>query len=435
MDNIQQVNISEESLIGACLRGGAPAFETAREIVAVSDFRSHVYSWAWAAMETLHTNGLGVDVFTVWDELERAGHAADFVRGQWSGRALLSQLRTDGDPRNVTSYAENVKDYATKRELLMLSNTIAQDAANGKRSGEIISNATLKLAAMEAYTTKDEHTVAMKVAVSEAYDRTDAASRGENIGVLTGLTDLDKVLSSLLPGELYVVGARPAQGKTALLLTIAKNAAEKGKRVAIFSLEMSRALVAQRLISQEAKVDLFKIIHGKMEDREWPLYTHAVEVVADLPIVINDLSSININTIRHTARKIRQGGLDLIIVDYIQLADATGREENRQLEVAKISRGLKWLAGELNVPVLAASQLSRRIEERSDKKPVLSDLRESGSLEQDSYCVMFIHCPDEMKPNNRDIIVAKHRNGPVGNVPVFFKGEYTRFENAYVRLP
>jgi replicative DNA helicase len=256
------------------------------------------------------------------------------------------------------------------------------------------------------------------------------------VGVPTGLIDLDRILGSLIAGNVYIVAGRPGQGKTGLLLTIAKHAAQVNKkRVAIFSLEMSRLQVAQRLIAQEAEVDLQRIIQGKLLENEWPLYTQGVEVVADLSIVINDLSSININQIRQTARKIKaNGGLDLIIVDYIQLAGGDGgKYQNRELEVSAVSRGLKYLARELNVPILAAAQLSRAIEQRSVKTPILSDLRESGSLEQDAYAVIFIHVP-EVEDNTIQLIVAKHRNGATGLCDLIIKKSFVKFENASTKI-
>jgi replicative DNA helicase len=279
-------------------------------------------------------------------------------------------------------------------------------------------------------------TVPLSVAVSEAYDWTDAAAQGKVVGVPTGLFDLDRILGSLIAGNVYIVAGRPGQGKTGLLLTIAKHAAQVNKkRVAIFSLEMSRLQVAQRLIAQEAEVDLQRIIQGKLLENEWPLYTQGVEVVADLSIVINDLSSININQIRQTARKIKaNGGLDLIIVDYIQLAGGDGgKYQNRELEVSAVSRGLKYLARELNVPILAAAQLSRAIEQRSVKTPILSDLRESGSLEQDAYAVIFIHVP-EVEDNTIQLIVAKHRNGATGLCDLIIKKSFVKFENASTKI-
>jgi len=281
------------------------------------------------------------------------------------------------------------------------------------------------------YGAQDEFTVPIGEAVSEAYDWTADAAEGKIKGVTTGLIDVDRLLGSLIPGNVYIVAGRPGKGKTGFVLTVAHNAAKRKKRVGMFSLEMSRMQVAQRLICINSEIDLQRVITGKLLDHEWPVYMHGVEEVSSLPIVINDLSSININQIRQTAHKIKaSGGLDLLIVDYIQLAAGTQKKyERRDLEVSAVSQGLKYLARELDVPILAAAQLSRSVEQRAEKRPVLSDLRESGSLEQDAYAVMFLHVEDDT-PSLPHLLIEKHRNGPTGEVSLMFKREFTKFENA-----
>lgn len=431
MDNIT-VN-SEEALIGAIMRDGSVYVE-AREIVRPENFANHAYSWVWQAAENLYSGGMSIDVITLGDELERMGKLNDFVRGQWSGRALLSTLRQNGDPRSVTSYAENVQDLFVKRNLDLFFTKCVGWSKNGRRAKDILSDVNNELSRIVLYSSQDEYTVSMSIAASEAYDWTSAASRGEIVGTPTGFMDLDRILGSLYAGNVYIIAGRPGQGKTGFLLTVARSAAKIGKRVGIFSLEMSRSQNAQRLISQEAEVDLNHIIKGQMDTSEWARYTEGFEAVSAMPIVINDLSSININQIRQTARKIKAGGgLDLLIVDYIQLADSGEKHERRDLDVSAVSRGLKYLARELDVPILAAAQLSRAVEQRAEKKPILSDLRESGSLEQDSYAVMFIYQPNPEK-DVMEIIVAKHRNGPVGTCELLFRGAFTRFENLYKKV-
>lgn len=436
-DQRQHSRESEVGLLGAVMRDGT-IFEQAREIVTADSFAWHPYGWLWTCFETLHANGMKADVITVGDELERMGKIDEFCMDgskQFYGRAALSKIRENGDPKNFLSYAENVMDYAAKRQILTFLNKGAVWAQNGRRARDIISDMNIEFSKVTTYGAEDEYTVPMATAASEAYDWTDRAARNEVVGIPTGLVDLDRILGSMIEGNVYIVAGRPGQGKTGLLLTIAKTAAQKyKKRVAIFSLEMSRQQVAQRLISQEAEVDLQRIIQGKLQDNEWASYTNGVEVVSALPIVINDLSSININQIRQTARKIKaSGGLDLIVVDYIQLAGSEGaRYERRDLEISAVSRGLKYLARELNVPILAAAQLSRAVEQRSNRVPILSDLREGGSLEQDAYGVIFIYEQEEVKDNNeaRQLIVAKHRNGATGKIDVVFRSAFTKFESA-----
>ncbi len=430
---------NEVGLLGAVMRDGS-IYEQAREIVRADNFGWQPYGWVWKAFEELHSNGMKIDTITVGDELDRMGKINEFSLDGitspviFNGRAALSKIREIGNPKNFLSYAENVMDYSGKRQILQFLNKGAEWAMNGRRARDIIADMNTEFSKVAIYGAEDEFTVPISTAASEAYDWTNRASQGGVVGVPTGLIDLDRILGSLIEGNVYIVAGRPGQGKTGLLLTIAKHAAQRNKkRVGIFSLEMSRQQVAQRLIAQESEVDLQRIIQGKLLETEWPLYTHGVEIISELPIVINDLSSININQIRQTARKIKaNGGLDLIIVDYIQLAGGDGgKYQNRELEVSSVSRGLKYLARELNVPILAAAQLSRAVEQRSVKTPIMSDLRESGSLENDAYAIIFIHAPEiEDKQNIIQLIVAKHRNGSTGMAELVLRKSIVKFENA-----
>jgi replicative DNA helicase len=428
---------TEQHLIGAILRGGRSTFERVKDFITAEMFWSVSHRNVWNGLEKIYAAGLQLDVVIVGDEMERmlkmGEIAEEWGNGIRNGRAYLSDLRRDGDPRNVESYAEQVQDYYIKRHLLNYSSKIASWSMSERRGKDIMSDIESDLSKITLFSAQDEHTVSIAEAVSEAYDWTDRAARGEIVGVPTGFIDLDHILGSMIAGNVYIVAGRPKQGKTALLLSIAHNAAKSGKRVGMFSLEMSRIQVAQRLIAMESGVSVQSSIQGTLKDSEWPSYTNGVELAAALPIVINDLSSINISQIRQTARKMKAaGGLDLIVVDYIQLAGSDAKKfERRDLEVSAVSRGLKWLAGELNVPILAAAQLSRAVEQRANQRPVLSDLRESGSLEQDAYAVMFIYRTEDLdKQNAVELIVAAHRNGPVGSCNLMFRGALTKFENA-----
>lgn len=421
---------NEVALIGAVLRDGK-VFQQAREIVKPEHFGWSDYGKVWEAMDRLSEGGMGIDTITVGDELERAGIDLELHTSGPRGRTALARLRESGEPKNVLSYAENVQDMAVKRGLDDFFAKCGYWSKNGRRAKDILADVDQELSKITIYSVQDEFTVPIKTAVSEAYDWTDAAAKGQIVGVQTGLADLDRILGGLYKDNVYILGGRPGDGKTGLLITVARHAAKSGKKVAFFSLEMSRAQVAQRLISQEAEVDLHNITRGKMAEGDWPKYTYGVEKIASLPIVINDLSSININQIRQTSRKVKaSGGLDLIVVDYIQLADSgERRNERRELDVSAVSRGLKYLARELEVPVLAAAQLSRAAEQRGDKRPILSDLRESGSLEQDAYAVIFLYRPSDKQTT--EAIVAKHRNGPVGSCELAFRPEYASFANAF----
>jgi replicative DNA helicase len=430
---------TEQRLIGAVMRGGRVTYEHVKDFITSEMFWSVAHQSVWDGIGRIYENGMQLDVVIIGDEMERMLKMGE-IEQEWgngihSGRAYLSHLRSEGDPRNVETYAEQVQDYHIKRHLLDYSSKIAYWSANGRRGKDIMADVESELSKITLFSARDEFTVPIGTAVSEAYDWTDAASQGKIVGVPTGLIDLDRILTTLINSNVYILAARPGVGKTALLLSIALNSSKIKKRVGIFSLEMSRLQVAHRLIAMESGIDLQSIIHGGLQDNEWPSYTYAVETVAALPIVINDLSNININQIRQTARKIKAtGGLDLLVVDYIQLAVGDGKKyERRDLEVGAISRGLKWLAGELDVPILAAAQLNRSIEARASKRPILSDLRESGSLEQDAYAVLFLF-DDEKDDNTKILSVAKHRNGPTGDCALVFRKPIAKFENAYTRL-
>jgi replicative DNA helicase len=275
--------------------------------------------------------------------------------------------------------------------------------------------------------------------LSDYYDRIDELStRDDEIyGVPTGFIDLDRLLGGMQPSDLLIIAGRPGSGKTAFMISAGKNAALIHKKhVAMFSLEMSNEQLIQRLISQETGIDSQRLRTGKLEEEEWPKFTQAIEVLGDTIMFLDDTPSLTPLQLRTKCRRLHmEYKLDLILVDYLQLMSSGIRSENRVQEVSYISRNLKMLARELHVPVLAAAQLSRAIEQRTDKEPQLSDLRESGSLEQDSDIVMFIHRPelydqDASKKNIAQIKVSKHRNGPTGMIELVFLSTIAKFENA-----
>jgi replicative DNA helicase len=278
----------------------------------------------------------------------------------------------------------------------------------------------------------------IQTVLSDYYERVDRLSHRDDeiLGVPTGFIDLDRLLSGLQPSDLLIIAGRPGQGKSAFLMSIAKNAAQRNKHVAIFSLEMSNEQLVQRLIAQETGIDSQRLRTGKLSENEWPIFAQSIEVLGDTHIYLDDTPAITPLQLRTKCRRLHmEFNLDLIVIDYIQLMSSGMRNENRVQEVSFISRQLKVLAKELNVPVLAAAQLSRAVEQRADKRPMLSDLRESGSLEQDTDVVMFIYRPDQYEQdttmtNAAEIIISKHRNGPVGSVHLYFRPELAKFENA-----
>jgi replicative DNA helicase len=282
----------------------------------------------------------------------------------------------------------------------------------------------------------------MRKAASDYYDRVQYLydHRDEIIGVPTGFKDLDKLLGGMQNSDLLILAGRPGRGKTSLLLSMALNSAKlHKKRVAIFSLEMSNEQLVQRLVSQETAIDSHRLRLGKLQDDEWPRFTQAITLLSETGIFLDDTPAISTLQLRTKCRRLNsEVKLDMIVVDYLQLMTSDQRIDNRVQEVSAISRALKTLARELNVPVLTAAQLSRAVEQRSGGKPMLSDLRESGSIEQDADVVLFLHHPDDwnddpQKKNITEIVVAKHRNGPTGSVELVFLEQLTKFADAETR--
>jgi replicative DNA helicase len=353
--------------------------------------------------------------------------------------ALVNQVPTS---LNAVSYGHIVESHAIRRRMIAAANSIAAVAYNEDSSVETVMDEAEK-AVFNVSERRLKHDVQpIRNVLSEYYDRIDdLARRGEDIyGVPTGFIDLDKQLGGLQASDLLIIAGRPGQGKTGFLLSVAKNAALTHKKhVAVFSLEMSNEQVAQRLIAQQTGISSQKLRSGKLEENEWPMFAQAIEVLSETHIFLDDTPAITPLQLRTKCRRLHlEHRLDLVIVDYLQLMGSDERTENRVQEVSYISRNLKVLARELNVPVLAAAQLSRAVEQRSDKHPILSDLRESGSLEQDSDIVMFIYRPDQyekdtLKENLAEIHIAKHRNGPVGTVELVFLSSLAKFENAATR--
>jgi replicative DNA helicase len=429
---------NESGLIGAIMRDPYK-YEMVRELVSPIDFSWQCYGWAWEAFDRLHHEGLHIDQVTVGDELERMGKLNEFQLDEnkvFTARNALSKLRDSGDPAFVESYASTVIDYAAKRELQQLSGLMATWSANGRRATDIVSDITEKLNKVKTFDGKSaKHTQKLGEAVSAAYDHTDAAARGEIQFVMTDFIDLDKMIGGMSAPDLLIIAGRPGQGKTGFLVSVALNVAKQKKRVAFFSLEMKNEQIAMRLLSQMSGVSYDKQKSGKLEERDWSLYTNAVDHLSDFgsyPIYINDLPSIKPSQIRRELMRI--GSADLVIVDYVGLADSDGKYDTRALEVSAITKSLKSICKEFDIPMLAAAQLSRAVEQRTNKRPILSDLKESGGLEENSDIVMFIHRPDEERPNEVELIVAKHRNGPVGMVNLIYVPEKTRFENAATKL-
>jgi replicative DNA helicase len=428
---------AEEAVIGAVLIDPEVYYDLAQFLQA-EDFYIHRHRWIWEAFTRLHEKRIPLDFLTLTEELQSAGQLAE-IGGPAYLTALLNQVPTS---LHAESYGRMVEASSLRRRLLASANQIATMAYNERESVENVLEESEKSIFNVSERRLKKELLPIKTVLSDYYDRLDElAKRPEDIyGVPTGFIDLDRVLTGLQPSDLLIIAGRPGQGKSGFLLSVAKNAALlHKKRVAIFSLEMSSEQVVQRLLAQETGIDSQRMRNGKLADTEWPLLTHAIEVLGDTQIYIDDTPAITPLALRTKCRRLfMEFGLDLIILDYIQLMGGDTRTENRVQEVSYISRSLKALARELNVPVLAAAQLSRAVEQRAGGRPILSDLRESGSIEQDADVVLFIYRPDQYekdtaKQNVAEIIISKHRNGPTGSVELVFINHLAKFVDAATR--
>lgn len=425
---------AEEAVVGAVLINPEVYYDVA-QFLTPDDFYIHRHRWIWQAFTRLHEQRIPLDLLTVSEELDRVGQLSE-IGGPAYLTALVNQVPSS---LNAESYGHIVEGHAIRRKMITAANQIAALAYNEESVVDTVMDEAEK-AVFNVSERRLKHDVEpISSVLSDYYDRIDdLAKRPDDFfGVPTGFIDLDRLLSGLQPSDLLIIAGRPGQGKTGFLLSVAKNAGLTHKKhVAIFSLEMSNEQVVQRLIAQETGIDSQRLRTGKLEEQEWPLFTHSIEVFSDTHIYLDDTPAITPLQLRTKCRRLHmEYGLDLVIVDYLQLMGGDTRNDNRVQEVSYISRNLKVLARELNVPVLAAAQLSRAVEQRTDKRPVLSDLRESGSLEQDADIVMFIYRPDQyekdtVKQNVAEIIIAKHRNGPVGSVELIFRNTLAKFENA-----
>ncbi|WKZ37665.1 MAG: replicative DNA helicase [Anaerolineales bacterium] len=428
---------AEEAVVGAVLINSEVYYDVAQFLTA-DDFYIHRNKWIWEAFSRLHEQRIPVDLLTLSEELERAGQLAE-IGGSAYLTSLINQVPTS---LNAEAYGRIVEENSIRRRMITAANQIASLAYKGDKIDDVMGEA--EKAVFNVSEKRLKHDLQpIRSVLSTYYDRIDDLSKrpGDFHGVPTGFYDLDKLLGGLQPSDLLIIAGRPGQGKTGFLLSIAKNAALTHKKhVAIFSLEMSNEQVVQRLIAQETGIDSQRLRTGKLLENEWPLFTHAIEVFSDTHIYLDDTPAITPLQLRTKCRRLHmEFGIDLVIVDYLQLMGGDSRNDNRVQEVSHISRNLKVLARELNVPVLTAAQLSRAVEQRTDKRPVLSDLRESGSLEQDADIVMFIYRPDQYekdsdKQNIAQILVSKHRNGPVGEVELIFRGALAKFENAATKV-
>lgn len=425
---------AEESLLGAMLLS-KDAVAAAAELVTADDFYKPAHGHVYDAISTLTARGEPVDPVTVADELRRA----DLLEAAGGPAGLLSLQANTPATSNAARYAAIVEEHALLRRLIAVAGEISE---LGYSLPEDVTKA-VDLAESMVYDLSQHRITDSTVEVADLLEptlnRIEALhGRGDAItGTPTGYTDLDNLLGGLQPESLVVIGARPAMGKTAFALGMAAHAAMAAEKpVLFFSLEMGRLELSQRMLCSEARVDSSRIRSGRLDENDWSKITAAVGRLGEAKIWLDDNPNVSIMEIRGKARRLasRIGDLGLIVVDYIQLMTGRTSAENRQVEVAEISRGLKILARELQCPVVALAQLNRGLEQRADKRPMLSDLRESGALEQDADVVMFIYRDEIYNVDSPDqgiaeILVAKHRAGPTGVTKLAFLSHYTRFAN------
>jgi replicative DNA helicase len=402
------------------------------EVLHEEDFYRPAHRTVFRSVLDLYSHGQAVDPITVAEELRRNGELAD-VGGAPFVHTLLSTVPTAA---NAGYYARIVKEAGILRRLIDVGTRIVQlgyeTPQDTERAVDFAESWVYQVA--QGRVTEDYQSLReVLTGTLEAIERLHNDSR-EITGVATGFSDLDRLTSGLQPSNLIIVAARPAVGKSTLGLDIARNAAVRSSvPTVVFSLEMSKTELVQRLMCAECSVDMQRLRTGRMEDSDWTRLTRSLGKLAEAPLFIDDSAALTMMELRAKCRRLKQRhGLGLVIVDYLQLMQPSKRVESRQQEVSEISRSLKLLAKELAVPVIAISQLSRQTEARSDKKPMLSDLRESGALEQDADMVMFIYREDlydseSPRKGEADLIVAKHRNGPTDTVTVTFQGQYSRF--------
>ncbi len=428
---------AEQSIIGGLMLENQ-VWDKISEKVCEADFYRTEHRILYRAIVTLASKNHPFDVVTLLDTL-KSNNALDDAGGE----AYLFELANNTPSvANVSAYADIVREKSVQRQLIAVSSDIADSAYNpGSRDvSELLDFAESKVFAIAEQTPSDGGPEIIKSILVRAVEKIDALYHsGDSItGLATGLTDLDELTSGLQPSDLIIVAGRPSMGKTTLVMNIAEHAAIKSsKPVLVFSMEMPGDSLAMRMMSSLGRIDQHRIRTGKLDDDDWPRVTSAVHMLSEAPLFIDDTAALSPAELRARARRLvkEHGALGLIVVDYLQLMKVPGfKADNRTAEISEISRSLKALAKELKVPVIALSQLNRSLEQRQDKRPLMSDLRESGAIEQDADLICFIYRDEVYNEDSPDkgtaeIIIAKQRNGPIGKVRVAFLGKYTRFED------
>ena len=431
---------AEQSVLGGLMLDNE-AWDQVADRVSSGDFYRREHRLIFEAIAALAENGSPFDVVTLAEELDRHGEL-DTAGGMPYLGAMAKDTPTAA---NIRAYADIVREHSVVRQLIRVGTEIADSGfhTEGRGSADLVDNAERKV--FEIAEQRNRGGAGFQPAkklVTQALDRIETLYHQDNAitGTSTGFNDLDEMTSGLQRSDLIIVAGRPSMGKTTFAMNMAENVAIKSRKpVAVFSMEMPGDQLAMRMMASLGRVDQQRVRTGKLLDEEWPRLTSAVNLLAEAPLYIDDTPALTPTELRARARRLKReckGELGLIVIDYLQLMQAPSASESRANEISLISRSLKALAKELNVPVIALSQLNRNLEQRPNKRPVMSDLRESGSIEQDADVVIFIYrdevynkeIPEEDK-GKAEIIIGKQRNGPIGTLHLTFLGQYTKFEN------
>jgi replicative DNA helicase len=428
---------AEQAVLGGLMLDNR-AWDAIADRLSAEDFYRRDHQLLFESIADMASRGEPFDAVTLSERLERKG-----IVDETGGLVYLAGLvRDTPSAANIRAYADAVRERSTLRQLIHVGGEIASSAYEpaGREAGEILDEAERRVFQIaESRNKTGSGFVPLREELGKVIDRLDTLHQnsGAITGISTGFAKLDEMTAGLQRGDLIVVAGRPSMGKTTFALNIAENAAfgSSKAKVGVFSMEMSREQLAFRMISSLGRVDQGHLRTGNFGDEEWSRINTAIHMMKNAPIYIDDTGALTPTEVRARARRLkREHGLDLIVLDYLQLMQVAGNKENRATEISEISRSLKALAKELAVPVIALSQLNRSVEQRTDKRPVMSDLRESGAIEQDADLIMMIYREEVYDSNTprkgiADIIIAKQRNGPIGDLPLTFLGKYTKFEN------
>lgn len=427
---------AEQSVLGGLMLDSR-AWDLVADRLREDDFYRHEHKLVFRAMGRLAEQTKPLDVLTVSEAL-RETHELDQVGGEVY---LFELANNTPSAANITAYADIVRERAVLRQLILAASDITENAYNsqGRPITELLDAAERSVFSISEMGSRGAGPVNIKEFLTKTMDRIDTLFHSPNpiTGVSTGYHEFDDKTSGLQSSELVIIAGRPSMGKTTLAMNIAEHVAIKNKLpVLIFSMEMPGEAIVMRMLSSLCRIDQLRIRTGKLNDEDWPRISSTVSMLSEAPLYIDDTPGISPAEMRARARRLtkEKGQLGMIIVDYLQLMQVPGYNENRTAEISEISRSLKGLSKELKVPVVALSQLNRGLEQRADKRPIMSDLRESGAIEQDADLIVFIYRDEVYNDNSpekgtAEIIIAKQRNGPIGKVRLTFMGQFTRFEN------